>query len=130
MKHYKILFLVTLALSTFSCKKLIEIKETDFVGGDIALKTVNNNDQGIVGAYAGLGTEMAILMNATFSDEVKRAEFYNAATTHEWQYTSTDIGIRDNFTAIVPYYRVIDRVNRVLQALPTARTLLNLVWPL
>ncbi|MES2646642.1 MAG: RagB/SusD family nutrient uptake outer membrane protein [Bacteroidota bacterium] len=123
MKHFKLIFFFTLALSAFSCKKLIEIKETDFVGGDIALKTVNNNDQGIVGAYAGLGIEMAILMNATFSDEVKRAEFYNAATTHEWQYTSTDIGIRDNFTAVVPYYRVIDRVNRVLKALPTADSL-------
>ncbi|MEO5683437.1 MAG: RagB/SusD family nutrient uptake outer membrane protein [Chitinophagaceae bacterium] len=120
MKHYKILFSVVLFLSLFSCKKLIEIKETDFIGGDIALKTVANNEQGIIGAYAGLGTEMDILLNATFSDEVKKAEFYNAATTHEWQYTSTDITIRDNFTAFLYFYRTIDRVNRVLVALPKA----------
>lgn len=107
-----------LVLALASCKKVIDVKETDFVGGDIALKTVENNEQGVVGAYAVLGNEQAILLNATFSDEVKRGEFYNAGTTHEWQYTSTDIGLRDNFTALNIYYRAIDRVNRVLQALP------------
>ncbi len=116
MKYSKLLFLSLSFLMLFSCKKVIEIKETDFIGGDIALKTVGNNEQGIIGAYGGLGTEMAILLNATLSDELKKAEFYNAATVHEWQYTSTDISIRDNFTAFNLYYRLIDRVNRVLQA--------------
>ncbi|ANE52231.1 hypothetical protein SY85_18800 [Flavisolibacter tropicus] len=107
-----------LVLALASCKKVIDVKETDFVGGDIALKTVENNEQGVVGAYSLLGNEQAILLNATFADEVKRGEFYNAGTTHEWQYTSTDIGLRDNFTALNIFYRAIDRVNRVLQALP------------
>lgn len=123
MKYSKLLFFSLSFLMLFSCKKVIEIKETDFIGGDLALKTVGNNEQGIIGAYAGLGTEMAILLNAVLSDEVKKAEFYNAATVHEWQYTSTDISIRDNFTAFNLYYRLIDRVNRVLEALPTADSL-------
>lgn len=101
-----------------SCQKVIDVKETNFIGGDVALTTVANNEQAIIGAYAGTAIEMSILLNATLSDEVKKAEFYNAATTHEWQYTSTDITIRDNFTAVNNYYRVIDRVNRVLLALP------------
>lgn len=120
MKLYKILFSSALALSLFSCKKVIEIEETDFIGGDAAYSTVAGAEQGLLGAYGLLSTEMSILLNATLSDEVKKAEFYNAATTHEWQYTSTDITIRDNFTAFNNYYRVIDRVNRVLQAVPTA----------
>lgn len=120
MKYSKLILSSFLLLTLFSCKKLIDIQETDFIGGDIALKTVSNNEQGIVGAYASMGVEMDILLNATFSDEVKKAEFYNAATTHEWQYTSTDITIRDNFTAFNALYRTIDRVNRVLQALPNA----------
>jgi hypothetical protein len=120
MKLKRILFVTLLTSSLISCKKVIEIEETDFIDADLALTTVNNNEQSIIGAYAGLGIEMGILLNATLADEVKKGEFYNAGTTHEWQYTSTDIGIRDNFTAISPYYRVIDRVNRVLQALPTA----------
>ena len=123
MKYTSILLSSLSLLMMFSCKKVIEVKETDFIGGDIALKTVGNNEQGIIGAYAGMGTEMAILLNATFADEVKVGEFYNSATAHEWQYTSTDIVLRDNFTATTPYYRVIDRVNRVLQALPTADSL-------
>lgn len=109
-----------LLLMLASCNKVINIKETDFVGGDIALKTVANNEQLIIGAYAAEQVEMGILLNSTLSDEVKVAEFYNAGTTHEWQYGSTDVGIRDNFTAMTPYYRVIDRVNRVLIAVPGA----------
>jgi len=67
------------------------------------MKTVNNCEQGIIGAYAGVGVEMSILLNSTLSDEVKPSEFYNAQTTHEWAYGSTDVGIRDNFTAINPF---------------------------
>src|SRR4051812_5814547 len=114
MKYKNILLSSLFACLLFSCKKTIDIKETDFLGGDVALKTVNANEQAIIGAYALMGTEMDILLNATLSDEVKKGEFYNAGTTHEWQYTSTDISIRDNFTAINPLYKIIDRVNRVL----------------
>jgi hypothetical protein len=120
MKMYKIIF-SALLLTTFSCKKLIEIKETDFIGGAIALKTVENNESGIIGAYAGLQVEMGYLLNSTFSDEVKTAgEFYNSISTHEWQYSADDVTIRDNFTAIGSYYPIINRVNLVLGALPTA----------
>jgi starch-binding outer membrane protein, SusD/RagB family len=120
MKSYKIYFLALTAISAVSCSKTIDYKETNFIGGDVALQTVANNEQAIVGAYAGSAQEMDILLNATLSDEVKKAEFYNAATTHEWQYTSSDITIRDNFTAINNLYKVINRVNRVLVALPKA----------
>ena len=99
MKKNKIVILSCLLLSLGACQKVIDIKETDFIGGDIALKTVLNNEQGIIGAYAGMNVEMGILLNAVFADEVKVAEFYNAATVHEWQYSSADISIRDNFTA-------------------------------
>jgi starch-binding outer membrane protein, SusD/RagB family len=120
MKLYKILFFSVLFLSVFSCKKVIDIKETDVIAGDLALKTVSSNEQGVIGAYGRLSIDMGILLNSTFSDEVKKGEFYNAATTHEWQYSSTDITIRDNFTATTDYYVIIDRVNRVLRALPLA----------
>lgn len=121
MKLSKLLLLAALAASSASCKKVIEIQETDLIAGATALKTVSNNESAIIAAYGGFAIEMDILLNATLSDEVKTAgEFYNAGTTHEWQYSPVDVGIRDNFTAIVPQYRTIDRVNRVLQALPNA----------
>src|SRR5687767_3299941 len=117
----KILLSLTIPLAFMSCSKVIEVEETDLIAGATALKTIANNESAIIGAYGGVALEMDILLNATFSDEVKTAgEFYNAATTHEWAYTPTDVGIRDNFTAIVPQYRLIDRVNRVLEALPAA----------
>jgi hypothetical protein len=119
-KSIIILGSLLMLLAVSSCKKVIDVKETDFIGGDIALKTVANNQQGIIGAYAAMNVEMGILLNSVFSDEVKVAEFYNAATNHEWQYASTDIGLRDNYTAFPLYYRIIDRVNRVLIALPLA----------
>lgn len=121
MKQIKIASFALLLLSAASCKKVIEVKETDFIGGDVALQTVGNNEQGVIGAYAGMNPEMSILFNAVVSDEVKVGEFYNAATVHEWQFGPSDISIRDNYTAITPNYRVIDRVNRVLQALPNAQ---------
>lgn len=111
-------FLICFLLSVASCSKVIDVKETDFIGGNIALLTVNNNEQGIIGGYSAMNVEMAILLNSTLSDEVKVGEFYNAATTHEWQYGSTDIGLRDNYTAFPVQYLIIDRVNRVLEALP------------
>lgn len=116
----KIVIFAVLLISLASCKKVIEIKETDFIGGDVALKTIANNEQGVIGAYAAMNVEMGILLNGVMSDELRVADFYNAATAHEWQYTSTDIVLRDNFTAFPLYYRIIDRVNRVLQALPNA----------
>ncbi len=120
MKYYKLIVSAVCFFTLVSCKKLIEIEETDLIAGSIALKTVNNCEQGIIGAYAGVGVEMGILLNSTFSDEVKPAEFYNSQTTHEWAYGSTDVGIRDNFTAINNLYTIIDRVNRVLAALPNS----------
>lgn len=120
MKLYKIILSTVLFLSIISCKKVIDIKETDLIAGDLALQTVSSNEQGIIGAYGRLSINMDILLNSTLSDEVKKGEFYNAATTHEWQYSSTDIGIRDNFLAINDNYVIIDRVNRVLRALPKA----------
>lgn len=120
MRFKKIILSAALLSTLFACKKVIDIPETNLIAGTDALKTVANCEQGIIGAYAGTSPDMVILLNSTFSDEVKKSEFYNAATTHEWQYSSVDVTIRDNFTAIYPLYTVIDRVNRVLAALPAA----------
>ncbi len=119
MKNNKLIIGSFIVLSLFaSCQKVIEVKETDFIGGDVALKSVANAEQAVIGAYSAMNVEMGILLNSVLADEVRTAEFYNSNTTHEWKYGTTDIGIRDNFTAFNLYYRVIDRANRVLVALP------------
>lgn len=116
--------------ATTSCNNLLDIKETDFLGGELALRTVKNNESLLMGAYAALGSqtdivgdgaaEMGIRAAGVFSDEVKPGDFYNAQTTHEWQFSPDDVGIRDSYTAIDNFYRVIDRANRILTALPNA----------
>ncbi|RYY55166.1 MAG: RagB/SusD family nutrient uptake outer membrane protein [Chitinophagaceae bacterium] len=115
-----LIFLPVLVVSMVSCKKLIEIEETDFIDESIALKTVANTESALLGAYNQFNPEFDIRLSSVFSDELKPGEFYNAASTHEWQYTSNDIGIRDTYTAITNFYYVIDRVNRVLRRLPLA----------
>src|SRR5687767_9489399 len=116
MKLYnKWILLILMAFTFLSCKKLIEIKETDFIDDTKALQTVENVEQAVIGGYASMIPEMAYLLNSTFSDEVKTAgEFYNSISTHEWQYGPEDVTIRDNFTAMTSAYQVIDRANRVL----------------
>lgn len=116
-KKISIVLLPLAVLSLFSCKKLLEVPETDFIDANLALTTVANNEQAVIGAYAGLGAEMDIRFNGVFSDELKPGDFYASASIHEWQYTSNDIGIRDNFTATTNYYYVVNRVNRVIRAL-------------
>ena len=73
MKNINLFIGSVLILSLFvtSCSKVIDVKETDFIGGDIALLTVNNNEQGIIGGYSAMNVEMGILLNSTLSDEVK-----------------------------------------------------------
>lgn len=119
LNFFKILALASV-VSFSSCSNLLDIKETDFLGGDVALKTVKNNESLLIGAYAAFGTEMGIQMNAIFSDEVKSGDSYLANTLHEWRYSPDDIGIRDSYMAIDQYYRVIDRTNRIFKALPDA----------
>lgn len=118
--------------TSVSCNNLLEITETDYLGGDLALRTVKNNESLLMGAYAALGAqsdivgngagEMSVLAGGVFSDELKPGDFYNAQTTHEWQFSPDDVGIRDTYTAIDNHYRVIDRANRILAALPNAVT--------
>ncbi|MBV7532317.1 RagB/SusD family nutrient uptake outer membrane protein [Chitinophaga sp. sic0106] len=123
MKLRNIICVSLLLGASFSCKKVIDIKETDIIGGDIALKTVDNCEAGVIGAYSALSTNMDILFNAVLADEVKVAEFYNSATVHEWQFSTADVVIRDNFTALTSNGVIADRVNRVLAALPKADSL-------
>jgi len=122
MRKNKLIIASFLMLSLFAaCTKVIDVKETDFIGGDVAFKTVDNVESGIIGAYSAMNVEMGILLNSVFADEVRVAEFYNSATVHEWQFKSTDISIRDNFTAFPLYYRIVDRANRVLEAVPNIK---------
>ena len=70
MKYLIKISLVVMFLVTFvSCKKLLDIKETDLITENVALVTVENNEQAIIGAYGAMGGfEMGVLLNGVFSD--------------------------------------------------------------
>lgn len=131
-RFLNILLATFLVSATTSCNNLLNITETDFLGGDLALGTVKNNESLLMGAYGALSArspgltygngahEMVILSNGVFSDELKVGDFYNAQTTHEWLFSADDVSLRDNYNAFANYYRIIDRANRVLAALPKA----------
>jgi starch-binding outer membrane protein, SusD/RagB family len=120
MKRNKILIAAALSLVVAfpSCKKLLTIPETDLIAGETALSSITYAEQAVIGIYAAMNVEMNILLNSTFADEVAKSEFYNAVTTHEWQYGPADVGLRDNFTGIAIHYRIVNRANVVLAALP------------
>lgn len=119
---------------TLSCSNLLDIRDSDFIGGDIALQTVADNESLLMGAYAGLqsGTppttdpatttdyEMNIRYNGISSDELKNEEFPAFSGMHQWTFGFDNVELRGDFMPNVTYGRVIDRVNRVLFALPNA----------
>lgn len=121
---YKKIYKLILASASFmglsSCEDLLHIKETDFIAGETALRTVKNNESLIIGAYSLLGPEMSMRLNMVLSDEIKSGEFYASQSTHEWKFNYDDVSIRDNYTATTDHYRIIDRANRVIAALPNA----------
>jgi starch-binding outer membrane protein, SusD/RagB family len=120
MKRNKIIIAALAAsVALSSCKKLLTVPETDLIAGETALSTITYAEQAVIGIYATMNVEMNILLNATFADEVaKSTEFYNATTTHEWQYGPGDVGLRDNFTGLTNHYRIVNRANVLLAALP------------
>lgn len=123
MKLNYIKILVAASVLTFtstSCSNLLDVRETDFLGGNDALRTIANNESLLVGTYSIFNNQMGIHFNGVFSDELKPGDFYVSQTTHEWRFSPDDIGIRDSYTALDPYYRVIDRANRIFVALPDA----------
>jgi hypothetical protein len=110
-----------MALTVLSCKKVAEIPETDFVDEAKAYATVENADAGAVAAYAGVVPEGNMYVASILSDEVKLAEFPNDPTVHGWTFAADDISLtRGSLSTYDNHYRVIDRANRVLRALPEA----------
>ena len=129
-KSIIILTLILVAFFTTSCEKeLLNIDETDLIAGNVALSSTPFIEQALIGAYSGLGNgngySTSVLWSAIMTDEVRTSEFYNAATVHEWQFGASDVTVRDNFQIMPYYYTIIDRVNRVLAALPTAKKDIN-----
>lgn len=98
-----------------SCKKL-DTPPFDSIDPSKAFRNLNDVNMGVLGAYAPLGASL-IESGAIASDEVMFPTENTVSNTeaHRWLYNS---GSGSVTSAWYEYYDVIDRANRVIEALP------------
>lgn len=98
-----------------SCLADLDVKPTELIDGSLAFKTVEDLNAGVLGVYAGVGTN-TIWISTLMSDEATCPLEYTGTKGREvytWKQEAVygDIGL-----AWQNFYQVIDRANRVLEA--------------
>lgn len=114
MNMKKIIAALLIAVLAFqSCSKL-DNPPTDFIDPTKAFRNLDDLNMGVLGAYAAL-TSTLIETSAIVSDEVMYPTENTVSnnTAHRWLYNS---GTGSVTTSFYEYYEVIDRANRVLEA--------------
>lgn len=98
-----------------SCSKL-DTPPSDSIDPSKAFRNLNDLNMGVLGAYAPL-TYTLIEASAIVSDEVMlpTENTVSNTATHRWLYNSSYGSVTSAWSE---YYVVIDRVNRVLEAVP------------
>ncbi|WP_211316492.1 RagB/SusD family nutrient uptake outer membrane protein [Niabella yanshanensis] len=115
MNTRKIVAFALLTGLTFqSCSKL-DSPPTDFIDPTKAFRNLDDLNMGVLGTYAVL-TSTLIEASAIVSDEVMYPTENTVSnnTAHRWLYNSTSGSVT---SAFYEYYEVIDRANRVLEAI-------------
>lgn len=113
----KYIFLLGVLLVSFSsCKKLGDVNPTDTIDPSKAFRNVKDLDLGLLGAYAYLDYSL-MGSNAIVSDEITVPDENTVSNTeaYRWLYNSGSGSVTSAFD---DYYVVIDRLNRVLTAIP------------
>ena len=107
--------LISAALVFQSCSKL-DTPPTDSIDPSKAFRNLDDLNMGVLGAYAPLSYTL-IETAAIVSDEVMlpTENTVSNTATHRWLYNSSYGSVT---AAWNEYYVVIDRVNRVLEAVP------------
>lgn len=105
--------LLLAALAFQSCSKL-DNPPSDFIDPTKAFRNLDDLNMGVLGAYAAL-TSTLIEASAIVSDEVMYPTENTVSnnTAHRWLYNSGTGSVTSSF---YEYYQVIDRANRVLEA--------------
>lgn len=109
------ILLSIVGISFQSCDKL-DMEPTDMIDPSKAFRNLEDVNMGVLGAYAPLSTSL-IEASAIVSDEVLLPTENTVSNTalHRWMYNSSYGSVTSAWSE---YYVVIDRVNRVLEALP------------
>ncbi len=123
MKINKIFILLSVVGLCFqSCDKL-DSTSTDSIDSNKAFRNVDDVNMGVLGAYVPITTTL-IEAGAIVSDEVMMPQENTVSNSslHKWQYNSSSGTVT---AALTDYYIVINRVNLVLEALPTVAVTAN-----
>lgn len=116
MNIKKILAFLLLAGLVFqSCSKL-DTPPSDVIDPSKAFRNLDDLNLGVLGAYAPVSTTL-IEAVAIVSDEAMLPTENTVSNTsaHRWLYNSTSGSVT---SAFYEYYAIIDRANRVLEAVP------------
>lgn len=108
-------FLSIAGLTFQSCSKL-DTPPSDYIDPTKAFRNLDDLNMGVLGAYAPL-TSTLIEAVAIVSDEAMLPTENTVSNTsaHRWLYNSSSGSVT---SAFYEYYVVIDRANRVLEAVP------------
>lgn len=107
------------ALCLTACNKQIDLTPTDSIDPSKAFRTVDDLNQGLIGAYANLSYYSSIYYTSIVTDECMLPSENSSGSgfaTHRWQYDGsfTHPAWPDNYVAI-------DRANRVLAAMDNVK---------
>lgn len=115
--NIKIIFILLVSTGVVfqSCKKM-DAGPKDSIDPSRAFRNLNDVNMGVLGTYAPMGASL-IEAGAIVSDEVMFPTENTVSNTeqHRWLYNS---GSGSVTSAWYEYYDVIDRANRVIEALP------------
>jgi hypothetical protein len=102
-----------------ACNKQIDLTPTDSIDPSKAFRTVDDLNQGLIGAYANLSYYSSIYYTSIVTDECMLPSENSSGSgfaTHRWQYDGsfTHPAWPDNYVSI-------DRANRVLAAMDNVK---------
>jgi hypothetical protein len=119
-KLFKALLVSTiLIVGIVSCKKELDLMPTDQIIGETAFKSVDDLQKGLFSVYSsfGAGLSNGIYIGSILADEVKLSNENRGQGqfSFKWQYTG---GGGEHNADYATFYRAIDRIHRVLAAIP------------
>ena len=111
-----IIYIVLVMLSLAACRDATDILPVDSVAAEGALTTPEDIDLALSGAYAAYNPQLIIQFSSRFADDLRFGVDNGGQGTVEHNQTiNAGSGIVNNIYS--SYYAVINRVNRVLEAI-------------
>lgn len=113
----QLIFSSFLFVAVSSCDKKLDLFPTDSIDETKAFQTADDLQRGVMGVYALNSQINKSYIGSLLADEARLSSENRGQGqfVHKWQYTSTDINVT---SAYRQYYAMIDRIHRVLKAVP------------